>query len=240
MDKKLGPLKTWQWIAIAGAAGLLYWYEKKKSETTTTSEVSPSESFATGNEVGQSTGGSGAASEQPAPATSASNNTEAATAPGLGAGQLFATELEEVKTGREALANSGLIPPSEGANNSAVKSHAEKEHTRILSLEKTVKKLRKPATHAKAGSHASKSTRSHTKEASPHAGARRSSSAHNKPSSAHSQKSHTSKTTGSAHKTRTSTPTKTHPETKAAAPVTHVTAKPSAKPAEKKKTEKKK
>lgn len=148
VDQKIGPLKTWQWGLIVVSVGLLYWYEKKKSGTQEV--LNPTESFATGNPIGQGTEGSGGVgvSEQAIPAPSEPHNTEVSTAPGLGAGQLFATELEEVGGGIEALEKTGLIPPRGAlATVTAQYKKSEKEKAALLA------KQRKKPTHAKQGTH---------------------------------------------------------------------------------------
>lgn len=171
MNEKLGPLKAWQWGLLAGGLGLAYYYYRKKKEEGASTTEEPSATFAT-NPVGSlstegtgggSLSGTGEAREQPTPSTAAPET--GAPAPGIGAGQLFATELGEVTQAREALQASGLIPPAQGAN-PTLKAHAEKEHARILAQDKRLKALerqgrkppgkhnaRKPATHAKQGSH---------------------------------------------------------------------------------------
>lgn len=186
INHKLGPLKVWQWGALAGGALFVYylWSHKK---TTTSEAVQPSESFATGNPVGQNVEGggggggsstptSGVASEQPAPAPPApAASAESPTAPGLGAGQLYATEVGEVLSGAMALREAGLIPPAEGANHSRMTEPAKKAH------EKSKKKseARKKPTHAKQGQHHHEQQRhKHGRKPSPHHGATHSARAH--------------------------------------------------------------
>jgi hypothetical protein len=43
LDKKLGPLKLWQWVAIGTAAGVAVYLYKKSSESATAKEVNPEE-----------------------------------------------------------------------------------------------------------------------------------------------------------------------------------------------------
>lgn len=66
--KKLGPLETWQWLALGGGGGLLlYLYErnKKPSEETPTSELAGS----TNNPLTEGSGtGGGAEGNSPTPA----------------------------------------------------------------------------------------------------------------------------------------------------------------------------
>lgn len=210
MNEKIGPLKAWQWAAAAAAAGLLYWYIKHKSENETVAQPT-NENFATGNPVGQGTEGTGGSAngggapvEQPAPLPAVPNTVESTTAPGLGAGQLFATELGEVAEGAAALRASGLIPPSEGSNpghgnpvvkwsrNPAVrklqqKALAKGENPNTVKLPKARK--RRPSPHAKQGAHhhaASHKQQAH--KTSPHKGHAPAARKHTSPHPKHTQK----------------------------------------------------
>ena len=94
MNKKLGPLKTWQWGVLAGGLLLAYYlYERKKGSSTETKEEPASESFAStpqtltgtsGSGEGSGGGGSstpanpGASAEQPTPGPAAQATPEAA------------------------------------------------------------------------------------------------------------------------------------------------------------------
>lgn len=212
MDHKIGPLKTYQWALIAGAGGLLYWYIKRKGEATESAAQPTNESFATGLPVGQGTegsggsaGGSGAAAEQPAPLPAQwSGPAEFPAAPGLGAGQLFATELGEVAEGAAALRASGLIPPAQGVNpgvgspevkwsrNPAVRklqqrALAKGENPNTVKLPKA--KKRRPAPHAKQGSHHhAASHKQSAPKAAVHKGATHAARSHAKPQPKHTQK----------------------------------------------------
>lgn len=210
MDKKIGPLKAWQWGMVAAAGGLLYWYMKRKGET---SEQPASESFATGSQVGQGTEGTGGgvggagggtpAPEAPAPAPAATQE-PGTPAPGLGAGQLFAQELGEVEEGASALRASGLIPPSEGANpgtgapavkwsrNPAVRklqqrALAKGENPNKVKLPKKPK--RRPKPHAKQGAHHHQSGHKQpVHHKTPHPGAHHAARRHANPHPRHTQK----------------------------------------------------
>lgn len=205
MSKKVGGLKVWQWGTLVGGGLLVYYLYTKKSKTTS-EEVQPTESFATGSQVGQGAEGSGGGSgsggstgtpaehppasgtpaEQPTPAPSAPAATaESQPAPGLGAGNLFATEVGEVLSGREALEKAGLVPPQPGANKSPV-THSKK-HAHDKS--KKHNKDRKKSTHAKQGQHHHEAQKhKQAKNPSPHHGATHAARAHTKPASHHTQK----------------------------------------------------
>lgn len=151
MKEKYGPLEAWQWGLIIVAVGLLWFYEKKKSGSEV---LNPSESFATGNPVEQGASGTTGSSseapevplprEMPEPLFNSTNQTESEPAPGLGAGQLFATELGEVAEGRNALEKSGLFPPVQALHPRTTKKKIKP---------KTHSAKRKKPTHAKQGSH---------------------------------------------------------------------------------------
>lgn len=167
LNHKLGPLKTWQWGVLIGGAILLYYLYKKNKEGGTESVAQPaSESFNTGEPVGQGVSGgsgggvgeSGHSSEQPqAPPAAAAPQEPGAPAPGLGAGQLFATEIGEVVTGAMALREAGLIPPAQGVSHGSTKP---KPHRKAGKTAHKAKHGRSSAgaghgkpTHAQQGSH---------------------------------------------------------------------------------------
>ena len=94
MNKKLGPLKTWQWGVLAGGLLLAYYlYERKKGSSTETKEEPASETFASTPQTltgtsgsGEGSGGGGsstpasppASAEQPTPGPAAQATPEAA------------------------------------------------------------------------------------------------------------------------------------------------------------------
>ena len=167
MDKKLGPLKAWQWGLILAALALLYWYEKRKSASAV---MEPSESFMTGSPIGQGAGseaGAGNPGEQPTPLPPEPHQQEQAIAPGLGAGQLFATEVGEVKEGQAALESLGVIKPAQ--------STPAKHNARTVRHKAKAPKKRRGPTHARQGAHHHRQQHTHRK---PHSGAHKTTAAH--------------------------------------------------------------
>lgn len=124
MDKRYGPLKLWQWIVIVVALAGVYWWYTKQKEGATETYVPPTESFATGSEVGQGVGGSGGEgvnpSEIPSPIEIPSAPEIVYVPESIESSGSPISGVEETVSLIEKMKQLGLISPQKGKNKRAL------------------------------------------------------------------------------------------------------------------------